>query len=108
MTAITLLTLQEKRQFDRPPSLSNTERISYFFLSLQIKRFINRLDKNHTRTGFLMQLAYFLMNAKFYSVDIFKKRDIQYVLSILQCKTIDLKNITARPIPNTEQKFYHD
>ena len=42
-----------------------------------------------------MQLAYFRANAHFYPIESFRKRDIEYVKSILKCTKINLKKYNS-------------
>jgi len=78
MTLLAILSQAEKRQFDLPPKFSKAERAVYFALNPQLKKTISRLDNKDTRAGFLLQLAYFRANARFYPIESFRKRDILY------------------------------
>ncbi len=66
MPILSILTDAEIRQFNLPPKFSNTERARYFTLSPNIKRMINRMDNNITRTGFILQWGYFKDSGRFF------------------------------------------
>ncbi len=95
MTLLAILSPQEKSQFELPPKFNNEERTLYFSLTPGLKRSISRMENHHMRAGFLLQLAYFRANARFYPTEKFKKRDIQHVQAILQCKDIDLQKYNS-------------
>lgn len=95
MTLLAILSPQEKRQFELPPKLTQDERSVYFSLTTDIKRVVSRMANHDIRAGFLLQLAYFRANARFYPVETFHKRDIKHVQSILQSQEIDLNNYSS-------------
>ena len=95
MTLLAILSPQEKRQFELPPKFNNEERTIYFSLTPGLKRSISRMENYHMRAGFLLQLAYFRANARFYPIEKFRKRDIQHVQAILQCKDINLQKYNS-------------
>jgi len=95
MSHITILSPSEKRLFDLPPKFSKDERNLYFSLTPDLKRTISRFNTHDTRAGFMLQLAYFRANAHFYPIESFRKRDIEYVKSILKCTKINLKKYNS-------------
>ena len=95
MTLLAILSPQEKRQFELPPKLTNEDRTIYFSLTPSLKRSLSRMENNHIRAGFLLQLAYFRANARFYPTEKFRKRDIQHVQAILQCERIQLQKYNS-------------
>ena len=105
MTLLAILTPQEKRQFDLPPAFNQDERTVYFSLTPAMKRLVSRMENNNTRAGFLLQLAYFRANARFYPVDSFKKRDIQYIQALLQCKDINLNRYQSAVMSRHRRKI---
>lgn len=105
MTQVTLLTKNEKRIFDLPPQFSKDERSLYFALNPDFKRIISRLNNNDTRAGFILQLAYFRANARFYPIESFRKRDIAYVQSILKCHKIDFSKYNSTIISRHRKKI---
>ena len=105
MTNIAILSVSEKRQFDFPPKFSKDERSLYFTLNPELKSTLSRLRNNDTRAGFLLQLAYFRANARFYPVEYFRKYDIRYVQSLLKCNTINLTNYNSTIISRHRTKI---
>lgn len=68
MTQVTTLTKYEKRLFGLPPKFSKYERNVYFSLTSELKRTISRFNTYDMRAGFMLQLAYFRANARFYPI----------------------------------------
>ncbi|MFK5914769.1 MAG: DUF4158 domain-containing protein, partial [Woeseiaceae bacterium] len=95
----------EKRLFDLPPKFSKDERNLYFSLTPELKRTISRINTYDMRAGFMLQLAYFRANARFYPIESFRKRDIEYVKSILKCPKIDLAKYNSTIISRHRKKI---
>lgn len=105
MTQLSILSTNEKRLFDLPPKFSKDERSLYFALNPVLKRTISRMNNNDTRAGFILQLAYFRANARFYPIDSFRKRDIEYVKSILKCSKIDITKYNSTIVSRHRKKI---
>ncbi len=100
-----MLSAAEKRQFELPPRFTKNERGLYFSLTPEIKRTISRLQNNDTRAGFILQLAYFRANARFYPIESFRKRDLLTVKSMLKIKSINLDNYQRTLITRHRKKI---
>lgn len=105
MPHITILPPSEKRVFDLPPKFSKDERNLYFSLTTELKRTVSRFNTHDTRAGFMLQLAYFRANARFYPLESFRKRDIEYVQSILKCPNIDLAKYSSTILSRHRMKI---
>ena len=105
MSHITILSPSEKRLFDLPPKFSKDERNLYFSLTPELKRTISRFNIHDTRAGFMLQLAYFRANARFYPIESFRKRDVEYVKKILKLPEIDLTNYNSTIISRHRKKI---
>jgi hypothetical protein len=105
MTQATTLIKNEKRLFDLPPKFTKDERNLYFSLTPELKRAISRFNTYDTRAGFMLQLAYFRANARFYPIEFSRKRDIEYVKSILKCSKIDLVKYNSTIISRYRKKI---
>jgi len=92
MTKLAILTPKEQRAFDAPPKFHKIDRPRYFSISPEIRRLgFNRLRTDINRVGFILQLGYFRASGKFFVTEDFRKRDIQYVCSVLDInKKIDI------------------
>lgn len=105
MSHISILPLSEKRLFDLPAKFSKDERNLYFSLTAEFKRTASRFKTHDARAGFMLQLAYFRANARFYPIESFRKRDIEYVQSILKCPKIDLTKYNSTIISRHRKKI---
>lgn len=83
MPELNILSKEERRSFDKTPSLSREERQLYFRLDSKAKAYVSNLKKPVNRVGFVLQLGYFKAMARFYPTASFKKRDINYVKRML-------------------------
>jgi hypothetical protein len=53
----------------------------------------------------MLQFAYFRANARFYPIEYFRKRDIEYVKSILKCSKINLAKYNSTIISRHRKKI---
>lgn len=95
MTQLSILSVEEKRQFESPPRFTQEERQRYFAIPSQLKAVVARITRPDNRVGFVLQLGYFRATARFFSVEKFKKRDINYVQRTLQCSNVNLMDYTG-------------
>ena len=86
MSELNILSKEERRSFDKIPTLTREERQLYFRLDQPTKAYVSNLKNPINRIGFVLQLGYFKAMAKFYPVTAFKKRDINYVKKMLGIK----------------------
>ena len=105
MSHISILPPSEKRLFDLPPKFSKDERNLYFSLTVELKRTVSRFKTHDTRAGFMLQLAYFRANARFYPIESFRKCDIEYVHSILKCPKTDFATYNSTIISRHRKKI---
>ena len=105
MSHISILSPSEKRSFDLPPKFTKDERNLYFSLTPELKRTVSRFNTHDTRAGFMLQLAYFRANARFFPIESFRKRGIEYVQSILKCSNIDLSRYNSTIISRHRRKI---
>lgn len=105
MSQLSILSAAEKRQFELPPRFTKNERGLYFTLTPEIKRTISRLQNNDTRAGFILQLAYFRANARFYPIESFRKRDLLTVKSMLKINNINLDNYQRTLVTRHRKKI---
>lgn len=83
MSELKILSKDERRSFDKTPSLSREERQLYFRLDKKTKALVSSLKNPVNRVGFVLQMGYFKAMARFYPTTSFKKRDINYVKRML-------------------------
>jgi TnpA family transposase len=105
MSHISILSPSEKRSFDLPPKFTKDERNLYFSLTPELKRTVSRFNTHDTRAGFMLQLAYFRANARFFPIESFRNRDIEYVQSILKYSNIDLTKYNSTIISRHRRKI---
>lgn len=78
MTRLTILSPDERKTFDSPPVFNETERQQYLTLTPEIKSILNALQTPTSQVGFLLQLAYFQKEQRFYSPKLFRTADIEF------------------------------
>ncbi len=78
MTKLVVLSPAERRRFDSPPNLTGDESSIYFSLPPDVAKIIDRLRTPTNKVGFMLQLAYFKSQSKFFTYDQFKPSDIDY------------------------------
>ncbi len=93
MSRLSFLSSAEKRKFDSPPVLTKAQRPAYFVVTDDIRRTLGQLRTATNKVEFLLQLGYFKHSGKFFVPETYRRRDINYVKSLLHIKEdIDLKH----------------
>lgn len=108
MSELEILSKNERRSFDKTPSLSRQERQLYFRLDSETKAFVSNLKKPINRVGFVLQLGYFKAMGRFYPTNAFKKRDINYVNRMLGYKnstSFELSKYTSSTYYRHQEKI---
>src|SRR5262245_26305105 len=79
MPRLSPLSKSQQQKFDLPPRLTNQQRSFYFALDQKMEDYINSLNKNSNKIGFLLQLGYFRAAGKFFPTSEFRSKDISFV-----------------------------
>ena len=81
MALLEILTQNEKNIFESPPQfLSNEDRNKYFVLDEALDKIIDKLRGTTNKIGFILQLAYFRCEGKFYLAKAFHKKDLNFII----------------------------
>lgn len=83
MTKLVILSSTERKRFDSPPKFNIDDRALYFSLSKDELKLIENLRTVTNKVGFILQLGYFKSNGKFFTVEQFRRPDIDYVAKLL-------------------------
>jgi len=83
MTKLVILTQNERRRFDSPPTFNTNERALHFSLNNNDLQIVKELRIATNKVGFVLQLGYFRSNGKFYTTEQFRRQDIEYVISTI-------------------------
>jgi len=83
MTKLVIFSPNERRRFDAPPLFNADEQLWYFSLTKETLEIFTKLRTPTTKVGFILQLGYFKANAKFFTAEQFRKKDIDYVTNML-------------------------
>ena len=95
MSELIILRPDERRAFDKCPTLNKAERQLYFRLDANTKKEVSKLHKPINRLGFVLQLGYFKAMGTFYPSSAFRKRDINYVKRLLGIKESAYDNFSS-------------
>lgn len=90
MTKLSILSAFEQRQFDAPPKFNSDDRFLHFSLTKNELMFINKIRLSTHKIGFLLQLGYFKANGKFFTVEQFSEKDVEYVAKMLRISPTDI------------------
>lgn len=93
MPSIQILSQQEVDAFDFPPEFSGIARKKYFRITKQVNKTIDKLRSNHTKVGFLIQLAYFKATGRFFAPDHIRIQDIEYASIHLGLPITDIRTV---------------
>ena len=83
MTKLVILSPSERKRFDAPPKFNADDRALYFSLSNHELKLIEELRSVANKIGFILQLGYFKANGKFFTIEQFRRPDIDYVVNLL-------------------------
>lgn len=92
MPRITLLTEEERHQYEHPPILTLEEKTLYFSITQPLEKKIKHLHTTTNKVCFMLQYGYFTARKRFFSVNTFRQDDIIYVAKLLgvQVEAINL------------------
>jgi hypothetical protein len=102
MTKLVILSSSEQRRFDAPPKFNADDRALYFSLSNNELKLIKKLRTITNKVGFVLQLGYFKANGKFFTVEQFRRFDIDYVANSLGALPINVG------LSSYQKKIPHD
>ena len=102
MTKLVVLSSSERQRFDAPPKFNADDRSLYFSLSNNELKLINELRTITNKVGFVLQLGYFKANGKFFTVEQFRRSDIDYVANLLGASPINVG------LSSYQKKIPHD
>lgn len=83
MSRLSILTDNEKSEFDHPPILSPDTKLLYFSITKDLEKRINALRTSTNKVGFLLQYGYFKACNRFFVASKFHKDDIECVAKVL-------------------------
>lgn len=86
MSRIKLLQPQEIIVFNQAPILNIEEKAHYFSLSSTFEGEFKGLRDGYTKIGFILQMGYFKYSGRFYEINQFHPKDIDYVIKQLDWK----------------------
>jgi len=96
MTRLSVLSPKEKSEFCSAPKLKKSDRSIFFALTPDVRNAIKNMRNDTNRAGFIIQLGYFKASSRFFTVDKFRQRDINYVKRILNIRQdLELDNYTS-------------
>jgi TnpA family transposase len=90
MTKLVILSPSEHKRFDALPKFNADERALYFSLSNEELKLISELRTTANKIGFILQLGYFKANGKFFTVEQFRRPDIDYVANLLGISPVNV------------------
>lgn len=105
MSTISILTKDEKIAYEHPPILTPEARALCFAITPEAEIKIKRLRTDVNKIGFLLQYGYFKVCKRFFTVNRFRREDLEYVASTLELKfnKIDFKQYKKK-MPITHQQ----
>lgn len=83
MPRMQILTTQEQKDFDKPPSFDHTHRKKFFDLPQKLLNVARSLRSPINQMGFLLLCGYFRANKRFFLPQDFHERDIAVVAGML-------------------------
>ena len=86
MSTINILTKDEKIAYEHPPILTPEARALCFAITPEAEIKIKRLRTDVNKIGFLLQYGYFKVCKRFFSINRFRREDLEYVASTLELK----------------------
>ncbi|MDH5217179.1 MAG: Tn3 family transposase, partial [Gammaproteobacteria bacterium] len=95
MSLLSILSAQEKKHFQSPPTFNSHQRTVYFSLTPPLKRMVKQMTNTASKVGFVLQLGYFRSHGKFYPIEKFRKRDILYIRTLLRLGDVDLSQYNS-------------
>ena len=76
-----ILSAVEQGSFDKPPIFNSEERKKFFDLTADLLNTANNLRKPVYKIGFIVACGYFRATKRFFAIDDYNLRDIEYVAS---------------------------
>ncbi|NER93494.1 MAG: Tn3 family transposase [Symploca sp. SIO1B1] len=84
MPQIAALSKKDENRYNLPPSFSPAERIVAFALEAEVQAIAETLRSPASKVGFVLQAGYFKATARFFPVQTFRKKDVQYVCTLFE------------------------
>ncbi len=105
MPKLAILSTPEQRRFDSPTKFNVHGRLLYFSLNKAELDLVKALHKPTNKVGFTLQLGYFKAYGKFFGVEQFHQKDIEYVTKILNFSKEDIHlSSYKKKIPTDHRK----
>ena len=101
MSRMKILSAIEQESFDKPPIFNCEERKRFFVFTSGLLNKAQRLRTPCHRIGFLLACGYFKATKKFFSIDDYHQRDIEYIARYIETTT---KSLNKNVIPETTQR----
>lgn len=79
MPLLSLLSPADQRKFDAPPTFQRDERQAFLVVTPDVRRLVRGIHKPSNQIGLIPQLGYFRATARFFTVDRFRGRDVDFV-----------------------------
>jgi len=97
-TEINILDSEITDKLEAPPLFSSADRKKHFQINSQTRMYLEKLDGEENKVGYLIQLVYFKSSNRFYPKSKFHKNDIEYVAKLLKYKKskIDIQRYNDR------------
>jgi TnpA family transposase len=102
MTKLVVLSSSERQRFDTPPKFNADDRALYFSLTKDELKIVEELRTITNKVGFVLQLGYFKANGKFFTIEQFRRSDIDYVVNLLGSLPINVG------LSSYQKKIPHD
>lgn len=91
VTRLRILSVEETKTFDNPPLFTGEQRKQYFYINKQSDAVLSKLRDNSSKAGYLLQLGYFKATNRFFSVNTFHEKDLEYIARLLQINRQTIK-----------------
>lgn len=89
MSIIHVLDDSQRREFDKPPKFSHSQRKIMFSLPHWAEIELKSMQYDITKMGFILQIGYFKASGRFFKIDTFQKDDFLFVVKSLKLIDID-------------------
>ena len=96
MSQLAILSMAERRRFDQPPVFNKEERRRHFLVPADVRLALSRIKTQTNKAGFLLQFGYFQATGRFFSTELFRRRDIDYLKRLFKLETVELAEYSDR------------
>ena len=95
---------QNKSKFDNPPKLYYKKKKQLFYIPEWVRKIADNIHFDNNKVGFIMQLIYFRITNKFFSIDRFNQHDIEIVKNKLKIKNSNITFEKYEKATNTRHR----